>query len=39
MLTLCSPIVTVLAIGERCAELVAKAHGWKREEGGARAKL
>lgn len=26
-----SPMITVLAIGERCAELVAEAQGWRRE--------
>ncbi|KAI5819832.1 hypothetical protein BZA77DRAFT_341928 [Pyronema omphalodes] len=26
-----NPMITVLAIGERCAELVAEAQGWRRE--------
>ena len=28
-----NPMLTVLAIGERCAEMIAEEHGWKREGG------
>lgn len=35
-MTSANPMLTVLAIGERCAEMVAGEAGWR---GGARAKL
>ncbi|KAL6718559.1 hypothetical protein ACLMJK_004651 [Lecanora helva] len=39
-MTTANPMLTVLAIGERCAEMVAEEAGWRREgEKGLRARL